>query len=51
MSTATIMIGDKEVPYRVQIGNDPEYIHLKFTKNLELEIILPQIPIPMLRAS
>jgi len=41
MSTATIKIGDKEVPYHVHRGNDPKYIHLKFTKNLELEITLP----------
>jgi predicted metal-dependent hydrolase len=42
VSTAILTIGNKQIPYYVQRGTNSKYIRLKFTKNLELEITLPE---------
>ncbi|MCP8323891.1 MAG: M48 family metallopeptidase [Candidatus Methylarchaceae archaeon HK02M2] len=37
-----LSIGDKEIDYRVKRGRGRKYVYLRFTKNFELEIILPK---------
>jgi hypothetical protein len=37
----TITVGDIEVPYHVKVGKSSKYIHLRFTQDLQLEVVIP----------
>jgi predicted metal-dependent hydrolase len=37
----TIMVGDVEVPYNVKEGRSSKYVHLRFTQDLQLEVVIP----------
>ena len=37
----TITMGDVEVPYHVKVGRSSKYVHLRFTRDLQLEIVVP----------
>jgi predicted metal-dependent hydrolase len=37
----TVTVGDTEVPYHVKVGNSSKYVHLRFTQDLQLEVVIP----------
>jgi len=37
----TVTVGDIEVPYHVKVGKSSKYIHLRFTQDLQLEVVIP----------
>ncbi len=37
----TITVGDVEVPYCVKVGRSSKYVHLRFTQDLQLEVVVP----------
>ena len=38
---ATVIVGDIEVPYHVKVGKSSKYVHLRFTQDLQLEVVIP----------
>ena len=42
MSTVgTVKVGDIEIPYHVKVGKSSKYVHLRFTQDLQLEVVIP----------
>jgi predicted metal-dependent hydrolase len=37
----TVTVGDIEVPYHVKVGKSSKYVHLRFTQDLQLEVVIP----------
>ena len=37
----TVTVGDTEVPYHVKVGKSSKYVHLRFTQDLQLEVVIP----------
>jgi predicted metal-dependent hydrolase len=37
----TIMVGDVEVPYNVKVDRSSKYVQLRFTQDLQLEVVIP----------
>ncbi len=37
----TVTVGDTEGPYHVKVGKSSKYIHLRFTQDLQLEVVIP----------
>jgi predicted metal-dependent hydrolase len=37
----TVTVRDIEVPYHVKVGKSSKYIHLRFTQDLHLEVVIP----------
>jgi len=40
-AVATVTVGDIEVPYHVKVGKSSKYVHLRFTQDLQLEVVIP----------
>jgi hypothetical protein len=36
-----VTVGDIEVPYHVKVGKSSKYVHLRFTQDLQLEVVIP----------
>ena len=34
-------VGDIEIPYHVKVGKSSTYVHLRFTQDLQLEVVIP----------
>jgi len=37
----TVKAGDIEIPYHVKVGKSSTYVHLRFTQDLQLEVVIP----------
>ncbi len=37
----TVKVGNIEVPYHVKVGKSSKYVHLRFTQDLQLEVVIP----------
>jgi predicted metal-dependent hydrolase len=37
----TVTVGNIAVPYRVKVGKSSKYVHLRFTQDLQLEVVIP----------
>ena len=37
----TVKVGDIEIPYHVKVGKSSTYVHLRFTQDLQLEVVIP----------
>jgi len=37
----TVTVGDIKVPYHVKVGKSSKYVHLRFTQDLQLEVVIP----------
>jgi predicted metal-dependent hydrolase len=37
----TVKAGDIEIPYHVKVGRSSKYVHLRFTQDLQLEVVIP----------
>jgi predicted metal-dependent hydrolase len=37
----TVKVGNIEVPYHVKVGKSSTYVHLRFTQDLQLEVVIP----------
>ena len=37
----TVKVGDIEIPYHVKVGKSSKYVHLRFTQDLQLEVVIP----------
>ena len=37
----TVKVGDMEIPYHVKVGKSSKYAHLRFTQDLQLEVVIP----------
>jgi predicted metal-dependent hydrolase len=40
-TVGTVTVGDIEVPFHVKVGKSSKYVHLRFTQDLQLEVVIP----------